>query len=82
MRRGARRRRAYDAGVGQLRSIEDVEAMLEGLDPEARQRVIEGSRADIRERGRALQLERADLIRRQMALAARLGYPSGYIPDG
>jgi hypothetical protein len=62
----------------QIRSKSELAMMVSDLDADARQRVLDGALDDWQARRRDLLRERADIIRRQQALAARLGYPTGY----
>jgi hypothetical protein len=63
-----------------LTGPDDIREMLSGLHRDVALRIIDGARADTQDRIRELHRERAHLIRRQMAMASTLGYPSGYFP--
>jgi hypothetical protein len=66
---------------GKITCREDIEAMLEGLDPAERHRAIVGAIADIDDEIAALQARNREITRRRMELAEKMGYPNGWNVD-
>jgi hypothetical protein len=68
-----------------IESLEEMEAMLEGLDPETRARVVKGALADLEYELARLREVRDAILRRQLELREKrpglYPEPGEFIPD-